>query len=674
MIVSWKWLGEYVAAKESVEQVAARLTMAGLNLESITNVGADAAVDLEVTSNRPDCLGHMGIAREISVLTGATLTVPDPQPDAVKEPAAKATSVEIEAPDLCPQYIARVIRGVKVGPSPAWLSERLTAIGITPINNVVDVTNYVLMECGQPLHAFDFDKLHGRRIIVRRARKGEKIEAINQRAYELDPEMCIIADADHPVAIAGVMGGRETEIGDVTRNVLIETANFASLSIRATARKLSLHSDSSYRFERGVDATRLEWASLRCCELILKVAGGELLDGAVFAGTLPVDARPPITLRFAQIGRILGIEVPRDRAVEILTSLGCAIQGTVRDDRCEFVPPSWRRDLTREIDLIEEVARIHGYDRIPQNVPVPLQLSSRTRRDRVVGRVRELLTGAGYYEAVTLSFVSQDLIDLFTPRGQLPQLQVDHSSRRHENLLRQSLIPSLLVSRRENERHGTFDAQLFEIARVYLKAAPGEPEVQVEPTMIGLVTGKPFADVKGTIETLASRLNPRSEVEVEASDLPQFVPGRGARLLLDGQPFGWLGELDRSVTDKLDLRDAVTVGELDLSVLDATAELIAEFSSLPLFPAVERDLNFVLDEGVLWKDLESVVRGAAGPHLESVGFGGQYRGQQIGANRKSYLVTVSYRAPDRTLTNEEVEQAQRTVIKACSEKLGAALR
>ncbi|MGE3314156.1 MAG: phenylalanine--tRNA ligase subunit beta [Planctomycetaceae bacterium] len=674
MIVSWKWLGEYVALKEPVEQIAARLTMAGLNLESISKVGDDSAVDLEVTSNRPDCLGHIGIAREVSVLTGAPLKVAEAQPPVSKDPTSAATSVEIESLDLCPQYIARVIRGVKVGPSPAWLVERLTTIGITPINNVVDVTNYVLMECGQPLHAFDFDKLHGKRIVVRLARKGEKIEAINQRTFELEPEMCIIADADHPVAIAGVMGGRETEISDATTNVLIETANFASLSIRSTARKLSLHSDSSYRFERSVDATRLDWASRRCCELILQIAGGELLDGSVFAGTPPVDERPPIVLRFAQISRILGIDVPRDRAISILQSLGCELRGKAGDDRCEFIAPSWRRDLTREVDLIEEVARVHGYDKIPQNVAVPLQLSSRTRRDRVTGRIRELLTGAGYYEAVTLSFISKDLAELFHPHSNRPSLQVDHSSRRHENLLRQSIIPSLLVSRRENERHGTFDAQLFEIARVYLEAAPGEPEEKVEPTMIGMVSGKSFVEVKGTIESLVARLNPKSTVTVESSDLPQFVPGRGARLLVDGKLLGWIGELDRSVSDRLDLRDSVTVAELELSALDAASDLIAEFSPLPQFPAVERDLNFILDEGVLWKDLESVVRSAAGPHLQTVGFGGQYRGQQIGADRKSYVVTVSYRAADRTLTNDEVEQAQSAVIKACTEKLGAALR
>jgi phenylalanyl-tRNA synthetase beta chain len=276
MIVSWKWLQDYVKSGNRPESHT-RLTMS-VSLESCSDVAGDTAIDLEVTSNRPDCLGHIGVAREISVLFGKPLSLPDPNPTAVAEKTAKATSVNMECPDLCPQYMARVIRGVKVGPSPAWLQARLATVGLASINNIVDITNYVLMECGQPLHAFDFDKLHGGRIVVRRAKVGEKIRAINQRAYELDAEMCVIADADHPVAIGGVMGGLETEIGPATKNVLIEVANFSAMSIRSTARKLNLHSDSSYRFERGIDAAQLDWASRRCCELILQLAGGELLE------------------------------------------------------------------------------------------------------------------------------------------------------------------------------------------------------------------------------------------------------------------------------------------------------------------------------------------------------------------------------------------------------------
>ena len=269
MIVSWDWLLEYVKPTASAAEVADKLMMTGLNLEGIEDVGDDLAIDLEVTSNRPDCLGHIGVAREISVCFGDELTIPTARPAESGGPVSEATSVTIECDDVCPRYIARVINGVKVGPSPAWMQNRLATIGIAPINNIVDITNYVLMECGQPLHAFDFDKLAGSRIVVRRAKDGEKIEAIDHKEYKLTSDMCVIADAEKPVAIGGVMGGAGTEIGNGTTSVLVEVADFAVKSIRGTARELNLHSDSSFRFERGIDAEQLDWASRRCCELIL---------------------------------------------------------------------------------------------------------------------------------------------------------------------------------------------------------------------------------------------------------------------------------------------------------------------------------------------------------------------------------------------------------------------
>ncbi len=715
MKVSWEWLREYVALDVSPEAFLERLTMAGLNIETQTQVGDDRAIDIEVTSNRPDCLGHIGIAREASVLFGKPLKVPDAQPKSTsfKTSAAKTsevTSVVNECPDLCPQYTARVIRGVKIGPSPAWLRKRLATIGLPSINNVADVTNYVLMECGQPLHAFDFDRLHGKRIIVQRAKAGEKLIAINQKTYELQPGMCVIADADRPVGLGGVMGGLETEIGPTAKNVLIEAANFAPVSVRGTARKLILHSDASYRFERGVDVAQLDWASRRCCQLILELAGGELLDEPVFAG-VPIEAsRPRIKLRFGRISQILGIDVPADDAVRILTSLGVepqtgregeapaeplpsmSTQKTARQEprppiapnpstgsqpsaeSCEFIPPTWRRDLTREIDLIEEVARIHGYDKIPQDVPVPLAVSAKSLRDRVGESIRSVLTSAGFSEAVTVSFVSEAMSDLFRPRGPLPKLAIEHSSFKRENVLRQSLVPSLLQSRQVNQRQGNFNAELFEIARVYLHADHKASEGDGEPLLLSLVTGRPFIEVKGIVDAVAHRLCRTATVTVKPAQIAEFVPGRGAEVYLNGTLWGWLGELNRSVTDAVDLKDAVTVAELDVSLLERNAELVAEFKPLAQFPAIDRDLNFVLDEAVTWESLESIVSSAAGPLLDHIGFAGQYRGKQIDADKKSYVVTLSYRSPDRTLTADEVETCQQAVIAACGEKLGAKLR
>jgi phenylalanyl-tRNA synthetase beta chain len=674
MIVSSNWLRDYVPLDMSPDALADRLTMSGFNLEGVSELDGDTALDLEITSNRPDCLGHIGVAREISVLFDCELSIPEAKPATSAEKTSSATSATIECEDLCPQYFARVIHGVKVGPSPGWLRKRLEAVGVASINNVVDVTNYVMLECGQPLHAFDLDKLAGRRIVVRRAKPGEVLVAIDHNKYPLSGEMCVIADANRPVAIGGVMGGMETEISASTSNLLIETADFIPLSIRNTARKLGLRSDSSYRFERGVDPAGLDWASRRCCELILKTAGGRLLDEPVVAGKGCPLKRPPIALRFAQIPRILGIDVPPRRASEILVSLGLKPDGAAGETTARFTPPSWRRDLEREADLIEEVARIHGYDKIPDDVPVPLELSARTRRDRVADEIGGNLTACGFYEAITFSFVSEEVAGLFLPRGERPFVRVDHRSWKLDNILRQTLVPSMLLSLRENERHGVHGVQLFEIAKVYLDADPRKPEHESEPVVVGMVSGRTFGEVKGVIEQLVARLDRGAVLIVRPLTASGFVPGRAAELDLGGRRLGFLGEVDRRVTDKFDLRDAVIAAELDFSLLVESADLIPEFKPLPQYPPIERDLNFVLDEDVTWESLTSTVRKSAGPLLEEIKFGGQYRGQQIGAGKKSYLLRLSYRAADRTLTSDEVEAAKHAVIEACERTLKAQLR
>ena len=672
MIVSWNWLKEYVRLDMSVEVLTDRLMMAGLNLEEVADVEGDMAIDLEVTSNRPDCLSHIGVARETGVLFDRTLQVPAAAP-AEKGPATSSlTSVENVATDLCPQYFARLIRGVKIAPSPDWMQRRLKTLGIRPINNIVDITNYVLMECSQPLHAFDFDKLEGKKIVVRRGASGEKMTAIDQRPYELTGDMCVIADARRPVAIAGVMGGLDTEINLQTTNVLIEAAEFVPMSVRATARKLGLHSDSSYRFERGIDRHGLDWASRRCARLILELAGGELCSGSVFAGVAPAASREPILLRLSQISRILGIEIPKDEVVRILKALGLVEVTAHYAGTISFVPPSWRRDLTREIDLIEEVARIHGYEKIPEDVLVPLEVSKATLHDQLCSRLAEGLLAAGFFEAVTLTFVDDELAGLFRSSTDAAPLRVEHSSRQRENILRQSLVPSLLSSRRQNERQKNPNAQLFEFACVFLAADPERPEAQ--PNMLGFVSGKSFAEMKGIVELLVSRTNREATVTAKPADCPEFIAGRGCELLVNGKRLGWLGEISDDVRKKLDLHDPVTAAELNLNLLAGIANFFPPYVPFPEFPGMDRDLNFVLDEAVSWQELEEVVRESAGPLLESVKFESQYRGQQIPANKKSYVLQFQFRAPDRTLTAEEVDAAVKAVISACHAKLSAALR
>ena len=678
MIVSRNWLAEYVPLPKTVDELTHRLTMSGLNLEEFHDFSEglskpDVAIDIEVTSNRPDCLGHIGVAREVSVLFEQPLTIPSAAVAESSEPASAATAITIECADLCPEYHGRVIRRVRIGPSPAWLKDRLAAVGINTVNNVVDVTNFVMLECGQPLHAFDLDRLDGRRIIVRRGKKGETITAIDQRSYALSEDMCVIADAKRPVAVAGVMGGFETEISNATVNVLIESAAFASMSVRSTARALKLHSPSSYRFERKVDRQWLDWASRRCCELILKVAGGTLLGDSVVAGVRHSEQRVPIALRFAQVSRLLGIEIPSETCVGILERLG--LRCIDRDSAsASFEAPSWRPDLLRECDLIEEVARIYGYEHIPFDATLPVVSTAKTLRERVLDASRSQLVASGLSEALTLSFVSEPQRQLFRPLGQIAPVSVSHSSRSHENQLRQSLIPSLLQCRRQNERHGNVNAELFEIARVYLSAGRSEPEQVAEPLTISIVCGRPFAQIRGIVESLAEKLAPHAEMSVEPANHPEFAPGRGSIVKLNGNQWGWVGELSREVLDQADLHDAATVAELRLPIIESLFEASRSYVPLPRFPSVSRDLNFVLPESVTWAQLSDTVSQSAGTLLLGTAFGGQYRGRQIESDRKSYLVTCRFQSPDRTLTAEEVDAAVQRIIRTCESQLSAKLR
>jgi phenylalanyl-tRNA synthetase beta chain len=580
------------------------------------------------------------------------------------------TAVAVEAPDLCPRFTARVVTGVTVGPSPWWLQKRLETIGVRPISNVVDITNYVMFECGQPLHAYDLARLDGRRLVVRHARKGETLTAINNKVYELEPEMLVIADASRPVGLAGVMGGLDTEIGPTTRDVLIEAAQFDPVSVRRTGRALGLSSPSSHRFERGLDPARTEWASRRCAELILRLAGGTLLEGVIDLGAKPAP-RGPIVLRFRQIPRVLGIEVPHVTVVQILKALGLEVLAEGIDE-LTVRAPSWRADLEREIDLIEEVARIHGYDHIPEDRPVPLARSARGTRERVEDLARETMTGLGFDEAVTFSLVADDHV---IPLGGGPiatPIRLEHSTRKREVVLRPSLVPSLLAARAYNEAHGVADARLFEIAHVYLPR-PDRP-LPDEPTHLGFVGSGDYSGLKGGVEALLDRLHVADPLEARPSTLDLFAPGRQAELLLGGASLGHFGEVDRAALDRFELRGACVAAELDFDLLIAKADLTPQYRPLPAFPAVARDLSLVVPDDLPWAELAAAARGAAGPQLEEITYLDTFRGGNVPAGSQSVHFGLRFRHPSRTLTGDEVERAVRAVADDCAARFGATLR
>ena len=676
MIISKSWLADYVALEMPQDELEHRLMMSGLNHEGTENVDEDTAIDLEVTSNRPDCLGHIGVAREVSALWDVPLNIPAADPQTNATPAAELAKVSIACEELCPRYTARVIRGVKVGPSPAWLVDRLRAIQPPskreewkPVNNIVDITNYVMLECGQPLHAFDLAKLAGAEIRVRRATKGEKFEAIDHNTYELGESDCVIADAQRPVAIAGVMGGADSEISSATVDVLIESAAFDPVTVRTTARKLKLHSESSFRFERSPDPEAVDWASRRACELILELAGGELADGLLDAGNKP-SAHEPVSLRFAQVSRLLGIDVENDESRRILRELGCE-EVAADDEQVTVIPPSWRAELTRECDLIEEVARIHGYDKIPEDVAVPMTVSASRPVDRVLERVRHTLMAAGFDEAMTVSAVDTKTSELFSPWTDAEPLACLTPILRGADNLRRTLTTSLLTARRTNESLSNPVAELFEVAHVYLPQADALPD---ERLMLALVSEREFFEVKGVISGLLTSLGCNESLDAESLKA-DFVGNRAAWLTLGGEQIGYVAEVSQSGLDAAGLNRPATIAEMDVAALIRTANLIPQQQLLSSFPAIGRDMNFVVDESVRWADLAETVRSHAGEHLEDIAYQETYRDEkQLGSGKKSLLLSITLRSATGTLTGEQADAVRDTIVAACKKQHSAALR
>ncbi len=680
MIVSWNWLSQYVELNMGHDDLVDRLTMSGLNHEGTENSQGDQAIDLEVTSNRPDCLGHIGVAREIAVLYQLPLSLPQPEPEALGSDVSDSCKVVIECPDLCYRYTARLIRGVQVGPSPDWLVDRLAAIGIASVNNVVDATNYVMFETGQPLHAFDFSKVSQGEIVVRQPNPDEQIEAIDHRQYPLQPRMCVIADAQRALAIGGVMGGADSEVADNTTDILIEAAHFNPLAVRNTARTLNLHSPSSFRFERSIDSHHLDWASRRCCEIILQTAGGELAAGLLDVGEIPPTPQP-ITLRLPQLERILGISIPADFVSKALVDLGLEIVENA-DDTMQVIPPSWRHDLTREIDLVEEVGRIYGYDKVPDTARVPMAASHRPRRDRVLDRVRDVLVGAGFDEALTASFVPQpwsDAISPWTDQAALvstqPLLGVLEKSSQNigaVDMMRRSLIPSLMEARRINEFRSNHTIELFETSKVYLPN--GENQLPDQPTMVTLVSGRDFFTVKGIVLEVVSRLNPDQPVDLVPWEHPLFDTNLSGELRLGDQKLGVIGQVSELGKTDFRLRCDAVVAEFKLELLEQIAVLIPLHRQQSPFPPITRDFNFVVDESVRWAQLQLAVREAAGELLESVQYRETFRDEKKdGVDRKRVLLSVTLRSPTETLTGDMADAVSQKIVSCCQAELQAQL-
>jgi phenylalanyl-tRNA synthetase beta chain len=672
MLVCWEWLTQYVDLKVDVDYLANRFAMTGLNHESTERVGSDTVVDLEVTSNRGDCLGHIGVAREAAVILQTELRIPTAQPACGSRAVHELIEVVNEFPDGCPRYTARIIQGVQVGPSPAWLQRRLAAIGIASVNNVVDVTNYVMMECGQPLHAFDLQHLRGQQVVIRRAKEKETLEAIDHRTYQLDSQMVVIADAQRAVAIGGVMGGADSEVSATTTDLLIEAAAFEPLAVRRAARLLKLQSPSSFRFERRPDPAGIDWASRRCCELILQIAGGELCQGVIDIGQAPA-ARQPIQFRLAQIERILGIDVPLTEVHRILSALGCQLSQSL-PLTLSVIPPSWRGDLTREVDLIEEVARIHGYEQIPENVSVPLNVAEIRPKDIAMARIRQTLSACGIDEAMTASVVPESLEKFGSPWTELPPLETETPLLIGARWLRRSLLPSLLAARYANQTQAIRHAQLYEAANLYLpNAAPTDLPQQF--AALGIVSQGDLQFIKGVVEEIIVQVVGRAKVVTwQGAEHPLLVAGSMQQVRLDGQLLGVVGLVAKKTQTAMALDQPCAAAELNIDLLAANLQEVRRAERVSLFPSVSRDLNFVVDEAVQWAQFELACRTAAGSLLQEVRYQETYRDtQKDGPGKKRLLLSLHFQSLERTLTSDEVDAEVAQIIAACGQRCDAQL-
>ena len=681
MKVSLDWLNALIDRPLAAAKVESIVTAQGFPLEGQDEIqrpdgSTDAVLDLEVTSNRGDCLSHLGVAREIAAGAGCKLLPPDAAELPETGPRVDTlASVELREPELCPVYTARVIRGVKVGPSPDWLVARLEALGLRSVNNVVDVTNYVLFELGQPLHAFDMSKLDEGRIIVRRATKGEPFTAIDGTKHELPEHALVIADATSPRAVAGVMGGLDSEVGNDTTEVLLESARFDPVTIRRASRSLKLASDSSYRFERGVDPLGVEAASRRAAKLIVELAGGELAEGVIRVGEAQESLKPTeVAMRTARCNALLGLDLQPADMVGCLDRLG--LSPRLEGDVIRCAVPTFRLDLRREVDLIEEVARITGLDATPVNpkmaiVAVPPRPRVEARRE-----LARVLIAHGYHETITPSFLSTEQADAFLDEKGAKPMTLADDRRRAEPSLRTSLLPSLLRCRKANQDVGNAGVKLFELARAWMDRDDAHHEsLRLALLADGEDGGTAIRAMKGALTELAHVL--AGEEATEAFTMTPCDPGRfdpAASLSLHGKTIGTMGLASADLLDRFDLQTPVlALAELDAEPLLASFPPTHRAGELPRFPAVERDLSIIVEENRTWREISTLIDEAGPQYVESLDFLGTYRGKPIAKGSKSIALRLRFRRSDATLTGEAVDAEMAKAVDALR-KQGAELR
>ncbi len=693
MKVTFNWLKEFVDFTGAPDDLARLLTMAGLEVESQAALREpesnrdDWVLEIAVTPNRGDCLGIIGIAREVAALTGAKLK--DVPSSATRKDSSinKRIALKIDDAGLCTRYSARIVDELKVAASPSWLCCRLEACGIRAINSVVDATNYVMLETGQPLHAFDLDRLPTKRIIVRAAKTIKKFITLDGVERELMPEDLLICDGDMPIALAGVMGGMDSEVRDTTRSILLESANFAPSSIRRTAKRLVLHSEASHRFERGVDPDATIRALDRAVWLIKEIAGGSVLAGA--ADCYPVKAKPmTLRLREERVERLLGVRFELKQAEKLFAALGLKSERQGRAPSLRVRVPTNRADLTREADLIEELARLRGYDKIPTTLPLTrIAGSSIDPRLAWERKLRALLSGEGLSEVINLPFTSEKLNrNLTGPWQPAASAVVVLNPLAKENAeMRHSLIPGLIDNLRLNLTHKLKSFHGYQLGKVFGSTAAGEIDErqciagllygprQVHGLRLGEEVSVGFLQCKGVIEAILELFRLAEKASWSRDDLRFLHPGKSAALRCDQSALGYMGELHPDLSDELDI-PASWVFELDLDKLLEYAPRRIVMQTLPRFPAVERDLAIVVDRDFTSQQVISWIKDLGESLIEHVEVFDQYLGAPIPEGKKSLAYRVSYRAEDKTLTDAEINGLHQRLVKRLQDTFGVEQR
>lgn len=688
MIISLNWLKDYVDITLTPEELAHRLTMAGLEIEGREDTPeGDILLEVNVTPNRPDCLSVFGIAREVAAITGAVLRKPEVSLNEEGDAVSSLASVEIRDSLSCPRYAARVVRGVKVGESPEWLKNRLHAVGQRSVNNVVDITNYLLFEMGHPTHAFDYDLLATHSIIIRRGNRGERIVALDAREHEACEDTLLICDGENmPVALAGVMGGLDSSVTEKTSSILIESAYFDPAIVRRTAKCLGLKTESSYRFERGVDVEGLIYSLDRVAQLVAEVAGGTVAAGRLDIYPSPL-AEIEINLRPERVKQTIGADISSARIAGILRDLSFSVKPLNSGPDFLVTPPSFRKDVEVEIDLIEEIARIHGYEHIPVTLHEGRPSSTlATQTHDIVKDLRALLTAQGLSEAVNFSFLNPANLDRFLvpPHDPLRQVvAIRNPLTAEQGAMRTFLLPSLVENLRWNQNRSTRDVRIFEISRVFTATDEALPEERLhlacllsgrrhDPHWLRKPPEMTFFDIKGAVEELLGSLNVAG-VSWRAGAIPFLHPGMTACLSVDGADAGYIGALHPDVVEAMEVQGPVFVAEVDV------ARIIAgitprRYRSLPRFPAVERDMALLVDAGVTSDEVLAIIKETGGELMEDASLFDLYQGAPVPEGKKSMAFSIRYRSLEKTLSEAEIKGIHSSIVERVNQALGAELR